>query len=89
MTFSSTTSVCTTPQWRFWVQPPGGAWTVQQDYSSNRFFNWSQTSGPGVYQIEVDVRSSPTVSYDAVSRMAYILNACSGATLSSEGISRE
>ena len=82
VTFSSTTSVCTTPQWRFWVQPPGGAWTVMQDYSSNRSFDWSQTSGPGVYQIEVDVRSSPTVSYDSVSRMAYVLNACSGVTLS-------
>jgi spore germination protein YaaH len=83
VTFSSTTSVCTAPQWRFWVQPPGGAWQVQQDYSSNRFFAWSQ-SVSGTYQIEVDVRSSPTVSYDSVARVTYVLNGCFAATLSSD-----
>ncbi len=82
VTFSSATSVCATPQWRFWVQAPGGAWKIAQDYSSNRYFTWTDTGRPGTYQIEVDVRSSPNVSYDSVARLTYALSSCASAALS-------
>jgi photosystem II stability/assembly factor-like uncharacterized protein len=81
-TFTATTSGCPNPRYRFWVQPPGGAWAVAQAYGASNTFVWSGGSLAGTYHIEVDVRdASETVSYDAVTVTTYTLNACTAVTL--------
>src|SRR6266542_2060366 len=82
VTFSAATSGCPNPVYRFWIQPPGGAWSIKQDYSSAATFAWSGTGHAGSYGVEVDVRdASENVSYDAVKNVTYQLNGCSAASL--------
>jgi hypothetical protein len=68
------------PQYRFWIKPPGSLWTVVQDYPQmlGNTFVWDtqsiQAFGPGTYYIEVDVRNNGVAaSYEAYSQIAYEL----------------
>ncbi len=80
--FTASTSGCTNPRYRFWVQAPGGPWVIKQDYSPANTFSWSGTGLAGSYGIEVDVRDqAETVSYDAVENLTYQLNGCSAVSL--------
>jgi photosystem II stability/assembly factor-like uncharacterized protein len=77
VTFTATTTGCPTPNYRFWIQSPGGAWTIVRNYSATNTFVWTGTGAAGVYHVEVDVRdASETVSYDAVANATYQLNGC-------------
>jgi len=76
ITFSAAASCTGTPQYRFWVKGPGGAWTIARDYSTTATFAWN-TAGKaaGTYAIEADVRNAgSTVSYEAVSNSTYTLS---------------
>ncbi len=85
VTLNATTSGCPNPRYRFWVQPPGGAWSIVQDYSPNSSYAWANTGAAGTYALEVDVRDqSSTASYDAVANISYRLTACSGASLTTD-----
>jgi fibronectin type III domain protein len=76
---------CPNPRYRFWVAPPGGAWSVVQNYSATNTFTWSGTGAPGTYRFEVDVRdASSPASYDTVSNLAYVLAGCSSAQLATD-----
>ena len=46
---------CASPRFQFWIYPPGGPWTLVQDFSSSPTFAWS-ASGPGTYAVVVYVR---------------------------------
>ena len=53
-----------TPEYRFWVQPPGGKWAVVQNYGAAATYSWS-AGVQGTYSLEVDVRDQgSTASYD-------------------------
>ncbi len=82
VTVTAGSSGCTNPHYRFWVQAPGGSWTVAQDYSSAATFTWTTTGAPGGYHLEADARAASSGSYDAVANMTYSLNACTSASLS-------
>jgi hypothetical protein len=83
VTLTATTSGCTNPRFRFWVQDPGRAWSMVQDYSPAMAYTWTQTGLAGSYKLEVDVRDqSETVSYDAVKNLTYVLNGCSAVSIS-------
>ena len=58
ITFTATSTGCaTTPQYRFFIQPPGGAWTAKTAYGAATFA-WSTTGlAPGIYGVGVWVRS--------------------------------
>ena len=84
VTITAGSSGCASPQYRFWLQPPGGSWAVAQDYSSSTSYAWAATGAGGVYHLEVDVRSSPAVAYDVVAGATYALNPCAAATLSAD-----
>ncbi len=45
---------CSNPQYQFYLQAPGGAWTLVQPWSANNVWTWN-TSGyrPGTYNIDV------------------------------------
>ena len=73
--FSASATCAGTPQYRFWVKAPGGAWSIVQDYSAASTFTWS-TGGKaaGTYAVEVDVRDQgSSVAYDTVANLTYAL----------------
>jgi hypothetical protein len=64
--FNATSTRCGTPQYEFWLQTPGGGWSVQQGYGAAAW-TWS-TSGLalGTYQVGIWARQSgSTNAYDA------------------------
>ena len=51
---SATSSGCPNPTYQFWVQAPGGLWTILQAYSANATATWSTTGlAPGTYFFDV------------------------------------
>src|SRR5439155_18143692 len=81
VTFSSTTSACPNPLFRFWIQAGNGPWTIKQDYSTLATFNWTGTGLAGPYNIEVDVRDqAEATSYgtDAINNYPYHRNSAVG-----------
>jgi hypothetical protein len=82
VTFSSATTTCPQPVFRFWELDPGSRWSMVQDFSSTAAFTWHASGAAGSYGIEVDVRdASRPVPYDAVANITYTLTACTAATL--------
>ena len=84
ITLTATSSGCNTPVYRFWVLPPGGTWTIVQDYSTANQFVWKSpsTGKVGSYGLEVDVRDiDETTSYDVHQNITYQLNGCTAAGL--------
>ena len=52
-----------TPEYRFWVRAPGGAWRIARDYSASATFSWDTTGlAAGMYAVEVDVRNQGAAS---------------------------
>ena len=84
VTITAGSTGCVNPLYRFWIQAPGGAWTIVQDYSAAATYAWTATTNAGSYRLEADVRTSPAVSYDAVANMTYVLNPCTSATLKTD-----
>jgi spore germination protein YaaH len=82
VTVTATSSGCSNPQYRFWIQPPGGGWTVVQGYSAGNTYSWAAPGVPGTYRIEADVRGSTAVSYDSYSVISDVLRACSSVGVS-------
>ncbi len=59
VTFSGTATGCPNPVYQFWIQPPGGSWTILQAYSSSSTVTWN-TAGQatGTYLFDVWVKQS-------------------------------
>jgi spore germination protein YaaH len=83
ITMTASASGCTNPQFRFWIQTPGGAWSVVRDYSTSPTYTWTNTATPGNYRIEVDARANPSGPYDTYTVVADSLRMCSAAGLTS------
>jgi len=63
LTFTATSTCPGTPTYKFWVQAPGGSWTVVQGYGTSNTFVWDTTGlAAGVYNIEVEGNHSYFVS---------------------------
>jgi hypothetical protein len=59
-----------TPEYRFWVRAPSGAWTIAQDYSPTSTFTWTA----GTYQVEVDVRDQGAgATYETVANVSFVV----------------
>jgi len=83
--FTASASTCSNPNYEFWVQPPGGSWSVAQDYSASNTFNWAGTSTAGAYRFEVDTRQqTSSVAYDAVDDISYPVAGCSAIKLTAD-----
>jgi hypothetical protein len=67
ITISATSTGCANPRYEFWLQAPGGSWTIAQSYSGNATFSWSTTgSMAGAWHYSVWVRDATSAaSYDA------------------------
>jgi hypothetical protein len=56
---TATSSGCPNPIYQFWVQAPGGVWTILQGYSSSSTATWSTTGlAPGTYLFDAWVKQS-------------------------------
>src|SRR5216683_1300455 len=66
ITFSAVATRCPSAQFRFWMIPYGGVWTMQRDYGVNTW-TWNTTGlVPGIYQLGVWARQpGSTDAYDA------------------------
>ena len=84
VTLTASSTGCGSPSYEFWVQPPGGAWTVVKPYGSATF-DWNTGSlAPGEYQVGVWARQAgSTASYEAYSMRSFQLTVplCTSATI--------
>lgn len=78
VTVSATVTCQGTPEYRFWIQPPGGAWSMAQDYSATSTFNWNQGRlAYGDYNLGVHVRTAgTTLDYESYTSLSYSLRSC-------------
>jgi hypothetical protein len=86
VTFTASSNGCGSPQYQFWVLPPGGGWTVAQPYGASTTLAWN-TAGlaPGTYQVGVWAKQSgSTARYDAyfISTYRLVIASCASANLS-------
>ncbi len=85
ITFTATATGCPSPQYRFWLLPPGGAWTMKQDYGAGSW-NWNTTSlAAGTYEIGAWARQTGSASsYDTFAFSTFVLGlgTCNSAGLS-------
>jgi hypothetical protein len=59
VTFSASASGCPDAIYEFWIQAPGGAWTILQAYSTSSTATWNTTGlAPGTYNCDVWVKES-------------------------------
>jgi hypothetical protein len=87
VTLSGVASGCSNPQYEFWIQPPGGGWTILQAYGTANSISWNTTGQPtGTYYFDLWVRQSGSAaSWDAhlAPSPSYVLSAgspCTGVT---------
>jgi hypothetical protein len=82
VTITGAASGCPGPLYQFWIQPPGGGWSIAQAYSSSAAFVWSSTGNPaGSYRFSVWARDNSSLgtagsnpnTYDAFASAQYAL----------------
>ena len=73
--FTAAASRCTSPQYEFWLLPPGGSWSVKQGYGASAW-SWNTVGlAPGTYQVGVWARQGgSTAPYDAYFIATYQLS---------------
>jgi hypothetical protein len=66
ITITAAASSCANPRYEFWIQAPGGSWTIVQSYSTSATLTWNTSGLPaGSYRYSVWVRdASSSASYD-------------------------
>ena len=90
---TGTATGCPHPLYEFWMQPPGGKWTLVRPYSSNQTFSWPAVGKSGMYNFSVWARDAngpgthgtrPN-TYDVFSGLQYTLTTapCTSLTTSS------
>jgi len=84
---TATSGGCSTPEYAFWVQPQGGAWTLQRDYGAPSW-TWNTTGRtPGTYELGVWARQVESGhSYDAYGFTASVVRSagCASAVIASD-----
>ena len=87
ITFTGSAFCAGTAEYQFYVQPPGGAWTVMRPYSTASTWTWNTTSTTslGNYSVQVAARNvGSLVSYDTVATMSFRLARCSTPSINSD-----
>ena len=84
VTFTASSTGCASPQYRFWILPPGGSWTTVQAYGAGATWAFDSSKyGSGNFQLGVWVKQagSPS-SYDAFHVMTYWIRSGGGCVVS-------
>jgi hypothetical protein len=74
VTFTALATGGVTPQYKFWLRDPSGAWTLEQDYPANsNTWLWLNTGvAPGTYTVQVWARSTGSeAAWEAVRSTSY------------------
>ena len=76
ITFTATSSGCSSPRYEFWQQQAGGAWKLVQAYGAGATFNWDSSGTPvGDYNFAVwAVATGSANTYDAYSSTTSSIN---------------
>lgn len=88
--FGASSTGCLTPEYRYFLQPPGGSWTPQTSYLPETTWTWQTThSTPlGVWGIGVWAREQgSTAPYEAwfIGTVTLLTDACTATTLQVNG----
>jgi hypothetical protein len=72
-----------TPQYRFMIQPPGGAFSVAQNFGSSSNFTWNASGVGGTYTLELDAKGgvAAAASTMASTQLSFNLTQCTAVTL--------
>ena len=72
---------CPSAQYRFWMLPPGGSWTILQDWQSSNTYVFDTTGRPpGTYELGVWVRNPLSgTAYDTYAISSVVIGACQSA----------
>jgi hypothetical protein len=76
VTFTASSTGCTSPQYEFWLLAPGGSWTVKQGYSAMTTWSWNSSGlAQGTYQVGVWARQgASTSSYDSYAIITFAMS---------------
>ena len=74
ITFTASSTGCTSPQYEFWSQAPGGAWTIVRPYNASNTFTWGTSlAGRNLYRFGVWVRAGGSAArYDSYALTSFI-----------------
>ncbi|TMF74594.1 MAG: hypothetical protein E6I15_09755 [Chloroflexi bacterium] len=84
LTANATGPSCVSPEYRFWVRPAAGSWTMLRDYSTTNTFSWTSTTPPGSYFLGVHARTGgSTAPFEVFASIPYTLTStvCTAVTL--------
>jgi len=82
VTVTASAAGCSSPVYEFWLQSPGGTWSMVQSYSASPVFKWvTAGKAKGTYRFSVWARDAsspgysgtPPYTYDAFNAFAYSL----------------
>jgi hypothetical protein len=80
VTFMATSTGCTSPQYRFWLLPPGGSWISVQAYGASTWLFDSSKYSSGNFQVSVWARQTGAVnlhdSYVAITYWIHVAGGC-------------
>ena len=84
VTFSATSTGCSSPQYQFWLLPPGGSWTIAQPYSSTATWLFDSSKyGGAVFQVGVWTRQAgATNTHDGFFVTTYWMDSGAGCVVS-------
>ncbi len=87
ITFTGTALCAGTGQYEFFLQAPGGGWTLMRPYSGANTWTWTPASSAalGTYSIQVAAKNlGAAASYDTIATMSFRLARCSTPTLATD-----
>ena len=88
LTASATCARAATPDFQFWILPPGGSWGIVQDYGNGATFDWASHVTLGTYSIQVRVRATTETAkaFDSYVTISYMISAtpCTTPTLGTD-----
>jgi len=74
LTATASGPACPSPQYRFWIRPSNGSWSMVQDYSATNTFSWTTTTPAGSYFLGVHARdASSSAPYESFTSIPYNL----------------
>jgi alpha-tubulin suppressor-like RCC1 family protein len=76
ITFTAGSATCGAPRYQFWMQAPGQAYAIVQDFSASNTYNWNAAAAtPGTYWFTVRVKdASSPYPYDVYTAQSFTLN---------------
>ncbi|MDX6255951.1 MAG: hypothetical protein QOJ11_2285, partial [Frankiales bacterium] len=84
VTFTASSTGCSSPQYQFWILPPGGSWTIAQPYSPTATWSFDSSDYSGAnFQVGVWTRQAGAANaHDSFFVSTYWIHAGAGCVVS-------